>query len=68
MDEEPLVRVLRGDPAPEELAALVSVLAGGSTSRVSHSSRAGVSNWSRSALPGAVARSWRASGLPRRAL
>ena len=63
----PLLRVVRGDPTPEELAALIAVV----------SARAGVSEatpeparslWSRPVLrqpltPGPGA--WRASSLPR---
>ena len=65
MDEEPLVRVLRGNPAPEELASLVTVLAGRPTSTDSHCAQVGVSDWALRARPGARPRSWKAAGLPR---
>jgi hypothetical protein len=65
MDEEPLVRVLRGTPTPEELAALVGVLASRSIRPDSRSAQAGVSPWTQSARPRVRPASWRASGLPR---
>ena len=67
MDEEPLVRVVRGTPTAEELAALVGMLAsrwrpaGGTASRPSPAASA----WARSARPGRSAGGWRASALPR---
>jgi Acyl-CoA carboxylase epsilon subunit len=56
------IRVERGDPTPEELAALVGVLlpAVSSTSEPSQE----VSAWWRSGLPVRRPR-WRQSGLPR---
>ena len=65
MDEEPLLRVLRGAPADEELAALVSVVASRSTRTDSRSAQAGVSDWAASGRPEARPSSWRTSGLPR---
>lgn len=65
MDEEPLVRVLNGRPAPEDLAALMVVLAARAPRPDSRRARAGVSPWTRSARPGAGPSSWRGSGLPR---
>lgn len=65
----PLLRVVRGDATPEEIAALVAVLAARSGDEVSSQPRSFKSTWSdRSRLlrrplatgPGA----WRASGLP----
>jgi len=65
----PLVRVLRGDPTPDELAALVAVLAAASGGGKAPAPRR-PSEWSRPARrlrtphhPGPGA--WRASGLPR---
>lgn len=72
-DGAPVLRVLRGTPTPEELAALVGVLVG----RVAHAAAsAGVhdapvrSAWAdRGALLGAAPvagpGAWRRSGLPR---
>ncbi len=65
MDAEPLVRVLHGAPAAEELAALVIVLAGLSTRTDPRPRPAPTSTWTRSARPAAPPASWRASGLPR---
>ena len=64
MDKEVLVRVVRGDPAPEEVVALVAVLAGRSGGRP-EPSRFVVSAWASSGRPSAGPRSWRASVLPR---
>ena len=64
MNEEPLVRVVRGTPTAAEVAALVVVLAARSTETDSPSVRPPASAWARSARPGAGPRSWRASGLP----
>jgi hypothetical protein len=65
MDEEPLVRVVRGTPTAEELAALVTVVAGRAASgSVYADSHPAVSVWSASARPQYRPRSWRASGLP----
>jgi hypothetical protein len=57
MDAEPLVRVLRGDPAPEEVAALVAALLSRSAPI---DPRPAPSLWKSSARPG-VARGWIAS-------
>ncbi|GAA0229654.1 acyl-CoA carboxylase subunit epsilon [Cryptosporangium japonicum] len=68
-DDEPVIRVLRGVPTAEELAALVGVLAARSTAVASPPPRPR-ELWGRQearigaplvAGPGA----WRASGLPR---
>ena len=66
----PLLRVVRGDPTPEELAALVAVLAArGSEAASAPSPRAG-GGWSdhargmRTALPHGPGR-WRSAALPR---
>jgi Acyl-CoA carboxylase epsilon subunit len=65
MDEEPLVSVVRGTPTPEELAALVCVLAGRAVSGDSRSRATGLTAWTRSARPAAVRPSWRSSAQPR---
>ncbi|MFB9691926.1 acyl-CoA carboxylase subunit epsilon [Amorphoplanes digitatis] len=65
MNEEPLVKVVRGAPTPEELAALVCVVARGHTGPDSHSGRPSISAWTRSARPAAGRTSWRESALPR---
>jgi hypothetical protein len=52
VDETPLLRVVRGNPTSEELAALVGVVA--------------VTTWGAGPVePPPVASRWRASGLPR---
>jgi hypothetical protein len=67
MTDRPLLRVVRGDPTPEELAALVAVLAARSAApapaprlrsawadparRLGLTHRAGPGAWRRSALP-----------------
>ncbi|MGW4941389.1 acyl-CoA carboxylase subunit epsilon [Actinoplanes sp. NPDC004185] len=65
MDEEPLVSVVRGTPTPEELAALVCVLAGRAASGDSRSRTPSLTAWTRSARPAAVRPSWRSSAQPR---
>ncbi len=65
METEPLVSVLRGTPAAEELAALVAVLASRSNGTDSRLRPAPASTWARSARPSAPPTSWRASALPR---
>ncbi|MFG1603013.1 acyl-CoA carboxylase subunit epsilon [Actinoplanes sp. NPDC049265] len=69
MDAEPQVRVTRGTPTAEELAALVAVVVGrahrSSMYAVSHSPR---SEWARSARPVEKPSSWRASGFVHRVL
>jgi hypothetical protein len=70
---EPVLRVVRGAPTAEELAALVAVLTRAATP-VPPAAPAGPSRWARNARPGAVTgampaargpRQWRASALPR---
>jgi hypothetical protein len=61
------IRILRGSPTDEELAALVTVLASRSTQAATGES-APVSWWARSARPAVTPRgagAWRASALPR---
>jgi hypothetical protein len=64
MNEEPLVRVVRGAPTPEELAALVTVLAARSTTADEDPRKTSMTPWVRSARPAAGPGSWRASALP----
>lgn len=63
---EPWVRIVRGTPTAEELAALVGVLSSGS--RPIAPVGPGPSRWRASALPNAGPRpgpgAWRASALP----
>ncbi|MEO3922831.1 acyl-CoA carboxylase subunit epsilon [Micromonosporaceae bacterium B7E4] len=72
-DEEPLLRVVRGTPSPEELAALVGAIF--LRPRPATSGRpTAVSTWARAGRPGTVSPSgmpahtgrdaWRVSGLP----
>jgi hypothetical protein len=70
MSEPPEVRVVRGNPTPEEVAALVAVLAavGGSTATDEpRAARAWASPVDRLRSPayGTRAGGWRASALPR---
>ncbi|HEY7273331.1 MAG TPA: acyl-CoA carboxylase subunit epsilon [Actinoplanes sp.] len=65
MDEEPLVRVVRGTPTPEEVAALVGVLIRRSMTANATVAPSSISTWMRSARPGIGPGSWRESGLPR---
>lgn len=63
MDE---IRVVRGAPTEEELAAVVAVLL--SREPVATPAKPPMSRWARSARPRVVARgpgAWRASALPR---
>lgn len=65
MSEQTVIRVVRGTPTAEEVAALVAVL---SARPVAAAPDRPVSHWWRSGLPGvpgAGAGAWRASGLPR---
>jgi hypothetical protein len=66
--QPPLLRILSGDPTPEELAALVAVLSALGDARDPEPAR-GRSPWSDPGwhLVGASARrdGWRASALPR---
>ncbi|MCA2219321.1 acyl-CoA carboxylase subunit epsilon [Jidongwangia harbinensis] len=65
MDEEPLVRVLRGAPTAEEVAALLGALASRSINTTEPAPENSRTAWTRSALPTHGATSWRDSGLPR---
>ncbi|GID25292.1 acyl-CoA carboxylase subunit epsilon [Paractinoplanes brasiliensis] len=65
MDTEPLVSVVRGEPAAEELAALVTVLLSASSKVDVTPPAPPASAWARSARPSMTPRSWRASALPR---
>jgi hypothetical protein len=72
-DDQPFIRVVRGTPTAEELAALVGAIL--SRSRpVASEAAPGPSLWTRSARPGALIGglpagrgpdAWRASALPR---
>jgi hypothetical protein len=64
MNEEPLVSVVRGAPADDELAALVTVVAARSAAIDAREPRPGRSAWARSARPSIGPASWRSSGLP----
>lgn len=66
MSEQMVIRVERGTPTAEEVAALVTVLSARPAGAAAPA--APVSDWWRSglpAVPGAGAGAWRASGLPR---
>ncbi|REF97033.1 acyl-CoA carboxylase epsilon subunit-like protein [Asanoa ferruginea] len=68
MSDEPLFKVTRGTPTPEELAALVGVLTVRLRPTPTAPGRATSSHWTRSARPGPLPAgpgAWRASGLPR---
>ncbi|MBU2662901.1 acyl-CoA carboxylase subunit epsilon [Actinoplanes bogorensis] len=65
MDEEPLVSVVRGEPTPAELAALVTVLAAASSKVDDAAPPPASSTWSRSSRPSMGPRSWKASARPR---
>jgi hypothetical protein len=62
---EPLVRVVHGVPAPDELAALVAVIAARSATVDPQQSIPAVSDWTQSARPSTAPTSWRTSFLPR---
>jgi hypothetical protein len=74
-DRAPLIRVVRGTPTPEELAALVGVLAARWRPAPGAPPDAGPSPWMSLARPGAItgsglparpgAAAWRHSALPR---
>jgi hypothetical protein len=64
MNKEPLVSVLRGAPAPDELAALVGALLSRSTPANTKSPKKIITTWTRSARPAATPTSWRDSHLP----
>jgi hypothetical protein len=61
--EEPLIRVVRGVPTAEELAALVGALAVRSRPAVALTPKA-ASAWARSGRPAGPG-GWRAAGMPR---
>jgi hypothetical protein len=67
VQDEPMIRVVRGTPTPEELAALVVTLLGRGSPRPAPPAPA--SRWRRSGLPDGGPRpgtgNWRASALPR---
>lgn len=63
MAEQPEIRIVRGIPTAEELAALVGVLALRSVPGAPAPAPA-VSHWARSARPGARTAGWRGSALP----
>jgi hypothetical protein len=68
--DAPLLRVVKGDPSPEELAALVAVLAARSSAPTGAGSARGMAQWADRAagLRRPLAHgphAWRASGLPR---
>jgi hypothetical protein len=68
MSEEPILRITRGVPTAEELAALVGVLAVRLRPPAAPPSAPVSSHWARSARPGPLPAgpgAWRASGLPR---
>ncbi|MGA5301574.1 acyl-CoA carboxylase subunit epsilon [Nucisporomicrobium flavum] len=65
MEEEPLVSVVRGEPTPEELAALVGALASRYTGTDADTPKPSTTAWTRSARPSAGKGSWRDSSLPR---
>jgi Acyl-CoA carboxylase epsilon subunit len=68
--DQPVLRVVRGNPTPEEVAALVAVLAAVGGSSVTDETRP-ARGWSspaarlRSPAYGTRAGGWRASALPR---
>ncbi|WP_189081651.1 acyl-CoA carboxylase subunit epsilon [Mangrovihabitans endophyticus] len=64
MDKDPLVRVVRGNPSPDEVAALVIALVTRSAPADTRPPQPTASTWVRSARPAARRPSWRASGLP----
>jgi hypothetical protein len=68
--QPPLLRIVKGDPTPEEVAALVTVVSAAAAAEASAKDRRPTPEWSaqhrklrRPHLHGAGA--WRASGLPR---
>ncbi|MEU7819910.1 acyl-CoA carboxylase subunit epsilon [Catellatospora sp. NPDC049133] len=66
MTEQPVIRIERGTPTAEEVAALVAVLS--ARPAVVAEPSAQVSAWWRSGLPAVTAAgpgAWRSSGLPR---
>ncbi|MBE1487002.1 acyl-CoA carboxylase subunit epsilon [Plantactinospora soyae] len=74
VDDERLLRVVRGTPSPEELAALVGAIFLRTRTRPDTSAQpAPVSTWAQRARPGTVSGmparggrdGWRVAGLPR---
>lgn len=66
--ERPTLRVMRGDPTPEELAALVAVLAAASGGEPVSGPPAPVSQWAppaRLMRPAVAPTGWWESSLPR---
>ncbi|WP_155374335.1 acyl-CoA carboxylase subunit epsilon [Catellatospora vulcania] len=66
MTEQPMIRIGRGTPTAEEVAALVAVLS--ARPAAAPAPAAPVSAWWRSGLPAVTAAgpgAWRSSGLPR---
>lgn len=63
MSEQPFIRIVRGTPTAEEVAALVGVLLSRSGSDDVPAPEP--SRWARSARPGTRPSSWRAAALPR---
>jgi len=67
VDDQPVIRITRGTPTAEELAALVGVLLSRPVA-VPAPAAAGSSRWARAARPRAAGRpgpgAWRASALP----
>jgi hypothetical protein len=65
----PLVRVVRGTPTPEDLAALVGALFAMRTGVAAAGAQPSISRWRVSARPTIPLRAapgaWRASGLPK---
>ena len=64
MEAESLVSVVRGEPTPEEVAALVAVLSAAAANATASPATAATSAWARSGRPSRIPASWRASGLP----
>jgi hypothetical protein len=69
-DQRPLLRIVRGEPTPEELAALLTVVAARAAAAAAEPSGAPRSGWRdrsryvRNSLPHGPG-AWRASALPR---
>lgn len=64
-EPEPIIRITRGTPTAEELAALVGALLLRRRPEPAQTPAAKASRWARSARPGAGASGWRTSLLPR---
>ena len=68
MSDQPLLRVVRGRPAPEELAAVIAVVTARSTGGDDPAEVTAPSLWARPQLRAPLAAgpgAWRASGLSR---